>query len=76
MMIEGGGGLLGRLFRDGLVNRALVFSAPVLVGDESAPGPVRGLAPDSIESSIHLERLWSVERDPDRIELFRVAGGD
>ena len=76
MMIEAGGGLLGRLFRDGLVNRALVFSAPLLVGDESAPGPVRGLAPDSIESSIHLERLWSVERDPDRIEFFRVAGGD
>lgn len=39
---EGGGGLAGALFADGLVDEVVAFIAPKIVGGLAAPGPVGG----------------------------------
>ncbi len=42
IMAEGGGTVLGSLFDSGLVDRADVFIAPIVLGGSAAPGPVAG----------------------------------
>jgi diaminohydroxyphosphoribosylaminopyrimidine deaminase/5-amino-6-(5-phosphoribosylamino)uracil reductase len=68
MMVEAGAGLLGRLFRDGLVNEAWVFVAPLLFGDEQALPCVRGLTVTSLTDGSPLE-LWNVRRRGDDVVL-------
>ncbi len=68
MMVEAGAGLLGRLFRDGLVNEAWVFVAPLLFGDEQALPCVRGLTVDTLTDGCRLE-LWNVRRRGDDVVL-------
>jgi len=60
-LVEAGGGLLGRLFAEELVDECLVFVAPLLVGDEAAPGPARGARSDRVEDLRRL-RLLAVRR--------------
>ncbi|MCA9281871.1 MAG: bifunctional diaminohydroxyphosphoribosylaminopyrimidine deaminase/5-amino-6-(5-phosphoribosylamino)uracil reductase RibD [Phycisphaeraceae bacterium] len=38
VMVEAGPGLAGALMREGLVDRCVVFVAPMMVGDDAAPG--------------------------------------
>lgn len=45
VLVEAGGGLVGRLLQADLVDEAWVFIAPFLVGDREAPGPAVGLPP-------------------------------
>ncbi len=74
MMVEAGAGLLGRLFRDGLVNEAWVFVAPLLFGDEQALPCVRGLTVDTLTDGCRLE-LWNVRRRGDDVVLrYGVTG--
>ncbi len=68
MMVEAGPGLLGRLFRDGLVNEAWVFVAPLLFGDEQAVPCVRGLTTAALTDGCTLE-LWNVRRRGDDVVL-------
>jgi len=68
VMVEAGAGLLGRLFRDGLVNEALVFVAPLLFGDEQAVPCVRGLTVDTLTDGCRLA-LWNVRRRGDDVVL-------
>ena len=68
VMVEAGAGLLGRLFRDGLVNEAWVFIAPLLFGDEQAVPCVRGLRVDTLTDGSRLE-LWNVRRRGDDVVL-------
>ncbi|MFW6075186.1 MAG: bifunctional diaminohydroxyphosphoribosylaminopyrimidine deaminase/5-amino-6-(5-phosphoribosylamino)uracil reductase RibD, partial [Chloroflexota bacterium] len=42
MLIEGGGSVLGSFFDRGLVDRVMVFIAPLIVGGKEAPSPVGG----------------------------------
>jgi len=68
IMVEAGAGLLGRLFRDGLVNEAWVFVAPLLFGDEQALPCVRGLTVATLTDGCPLE-LWNVRRRGDDVVL-------
>ncbi len=68
LMVEAGAGLLGRLFRDGLVNEAWVFVAPLLFGDDEALPCVRGLTIDTLTDGCRLE-LWNVRRRGDDVVL-------
>ena len=76
VLVESGGGLMGRLLGEHLVNQALIITSSSILGDDAAPGPVRGRAPESIQEAMHLEPVWSLDRNPDRIGLYRVPGGD
>ncbi|MCH2161878.1 MAG: bifunctional diaminohydroxyphosphoribosylaminopyrimidine deaminase/5-amino-6-(5-phosphoribosylamino)uracil reductase RibD [Phycisphaerales bacterium] len=70
VMVEAGGGLLGRLLAADLVDAALVFTAPRLLGDREAPGPVRGLAPASIAETARFELVFAGRRDEDLLGWY------
>ena len=61
VMIEGGGGLLAAAFEAGIVDKALFFVAPKIVGGEEAPTPVGGLGFETVDEAIRLRDL-SVEK--------------
>jgi len=42
ILIEGGGAVLASFAEADLIDKALVFVAPLIIGGESAPSPVRG----------------------------------
>ena len=42
VLLEGGGQLAGSFLEAGLVDRIVAFSAPILLGGTTAPGPVGG----------------------------------
>lgn len=64
MLVESGGGLLGKLLAEELVDEAWVFVAPIVVGERDATRPVRGLAPASV-AACPRARLLSVRRRGD-----------
>lgn len=61
VLVEAGGGLLGRLAQERLLDEAWVFVSPLLIGDVRAPRAVRGLAP-ALLAEIPKARLVSVRR--------------
>ena len=61
VLVESGGGLLGRLVRENLLDEAWVFVAPIVIGDREAPRSVRGLSPKLL-SAIPGARMLSVRR--------------
>ena len=54
VLVEGGGQVAGSLFDAGLVDKVAAFIAPVIVGGESAPGPVAGKGVAKIANALHL----------------------
>lgn len=54
VLVEGGGELLGDLFDSGLVDRAIVFIAPRIIGGADAVAPVRGLGAASVRDGFVL----------------------
>lgn len=42
LLVEGGGEVAGSFLREGYVDRVAFYVAPLLVGGEDAPGPLRG----------------------------------
>jgi riboflavin biosynthesis pyrimidine reductase len=74
VLVESGGGLLGRLIRQDLVNDALIFIAPKMLGDQDAPGSVRGCTPERITDGIALENVCAFPRHDDVIAWYRVVG--
>ncbi|MEM7229559.1 MAG: bifunctional diaminohydroxyphosphoribosylaminopyrimidine deaminase/5-amino-6-(5-phosphoribosylamino)uracil reductase RibD [Planctomycetota bacterium] len=73
VLVDGGAGLLGRLFAQGCVNEARVFIAPKLLGDERALTAVRGLDHTSLTNAttMHLHRLQ--RRGDDVIATYGVG---
>jgi diaminohydroxyphosphoribosylaminopyrimidine deaminase/5-amino-6-(5-phosphoribosylamino)uracil reductase len=61
VLVESGGGLVGRLLRENLLDEAWVFVAPLLVADDVARRSARGLAPEVL-AEIPRARLLSVRR--------------
>ncbi len=61
VLAEGGGTLLASLLEQGLVDQILAFVAPLLIGGESAPSPLRGAGIAHLAEACHLERM-RVER--------------
>ncbi len=61
LLVEAGGGLVGRLLREQLLDEAWVFVAPLLVADDVARRSARGLAPEVL-AAIPRGRLLSVRR--------------
>ncbi|MFH0942300.1 MAG: bifunctional diaminohydroxyphosphoribosylaminopyrimidine deaminase/5-amino-6-(5-phosphoribosylamino)uracil reductase RibD [Chloroflexota bacterium] len=56
ILVEGGGILLGSLFDLGLVDKVVVFIAPMVIGGKAARTPVAGLGAAKIAEAIKLER--------------------
>jgi len=61
VLVEGGGILLGSLFDNGLVDKVIIFVAPIIIGGEEAKAAVAGKGVDKVIDAIKLERI-SVEK--------------
>lgn len=63
VLVEAGGGLIGRLAREELLNDLFVFTAPVMLGDDTAIGPMRGCSPCAIADGLQLEPMMVKARE-------------
>lgn len=61
VLVEAGGGVIGRLLREELLDEAWVFIAPFVIGDDMSRHSVRGLAP-TVLAAVKRARLLSVRR--------------
>ena len=61
VLVEGGGRLLGSLFDARLVDKVIVFIAPVVIGGGDAPSPVEGKGVSKMAQAMRLQRV-RVER--------------
>jgi len=65
MLVEGGPGLAGAFLDEGLVQRLLVYVAPLLVGCNQAPGPFDGRGFDRMSQALRLTRTQCSPIDSD-----------
>jgi len=78
VLVESGGGVVGRLLAEDLLDEAWVFVTPLVVGDGAAVHAVRGLAPAAL-AGIARARLVSMRRRGADALLqyrWREPGGD
>ncbi len=65
VLVESGPRLLGRLFRDRLVDEVWAFVAPMLLGDDRALPAVRGLNAPALAEAVPLRLAEARRRGPD-----------
>lgn len=58
LLVEGGGEVLASFVASGLVNEVWAFIAPIIIGGDSAPGPVRGLGVEKIAEAFYLQNAF------------------
>ncbi len=57
IMVEGGAGVFGSLFEHRLVDKMLVFIAPIIIGGEEAKVPVKGKGVEKVAQALSLTRI-------------------
>lgn len=57
LLVEGGATLFGSLFEQGLVDKLLVFIAPIIIGGGEAKSPVEGKGVEEIAQAMALSRV-------------------
>lgn len=65
VLVEAGPGLVGRLLEGGFVDEARVYTGPLMLGDEAAPGAARGRFAPSLSDGARFE-----------LERVKRVGGD
>ncbi len=71
VLVEAGGGVVGRLLREEILDEAWVFIAPFVIGDDLARRSVRGLTP-AVLAAVARARLMSVrQRGSDALLHYR-----
>ena len=55
VLVEGGGEVFGSFFDAGLVDRVMVFVAPLIIGGADATTPVGGRGVPSVEEALRLK---------------------
>jgi diaminohydroxyphosphoribosylaminopyrimidine deaminase/5-amino-6-(5-phosphoribosylamino)uracil reductase len=68
VLVEAGPGLLGSLLEQDLIDEAVVYIAPMLLGDELARSVAVGRIAESLSQARRL-RLWRVKRVSEDVEL-------
>ena len=65
VLVEGGGGIIGSLFDQDLVDKAMFFVAPKIIGGTNSKSSVAGLGIKTINSSIQLKdvRIKNINSD-------------
>jgi diaminohydroxyphosphoribosylaminopyrimidine deaminase/5-amino-6-(5-phosphoribosylamino)uracil reductase len=69
VLLEGGGGINASALKEGIVNKAVLFLAPLIIGGESAPGVVGGRGIKSLKQALPVKNItvtpvgadWMVE---------------
>ena len=75
ILVEGGGGILGALFDQNLVDKVVAFAAPVIIGGESAPAPVRGAGAPNIANAVRLRNI-QIRRLGDDAAIIGYCGSN
>ncbi len=57
LLVEGGGRVHGSFLNEGLADKILFFLAPMIIGDQDAPGAVTGAGPPRLEEARRLEHM-------------------
>lgn len=57
VLIEGGGRLIGRALKDGLVDRMMVYIAPKIIGDQNAVSAIAGLNVRNLQKALVLKDM-------------------
>lgn len=57
MMVEGGAAVFGSLFEERLVDKVLVFVAPIIIGGHEAKNPVEGKGVEKLAQAIGITRV-------------------
>lgn len=71
LLVEAGGGLVGKLLRAQLVNEIISYIAPTILGDSEAIGPVRGLNPKSMDTALPFKLVRSRRIGSDIEAIYR-----
>lgn len=74
VLVEGGSGIHGAFFDEGLVNEAVVYIAPKVVGGSAAPSPVGGTGAARMSDAVALGRATSCVLGDDVKLSFSPAG--
>ncbi len=69
LLIEGGSGLNASALKAGIVDKVVLFLAPLIIGGDTAPGVVGGPGIKSLKQALNLKKLtvtpvgadWMVE---------------
>jgi diaminohydroxyphosphoribosylaminopyrimidine deaminase/5-amino-6-(5-phosphoribosylamino)uracil reductase len=59
MMVEGGAAVFGSLFEERLVDKVLVFVAPIVIGGHGAKNPVEGRGVEKLSQATGIARMKS-----------------
>ena len=73
VLVEGGGTLLGSFFEQGLVDKVIVFIAPLIIGGKEAKLAVGGKGAERIAQALRLSRV-KVERFGDDVMIVGYVG--
>jgi len=65
LLVEGGAATNGSFMDGGLVDRLWAFIAPVVVGGDSAPGPIGGMGVDRMSGAVRLTNVETEMLDGD-----------
>jgi len=74
VMIEGGAKVLSSFLTAGLIDEALVFTAPILIGGDNAPSVWTGKGRATITESLHPRLIKTSRSDCDLIHQLRLSG--
>jgi len=73
LMVEGGAAVFGSLFEQGLVDKVLVFIAPIIIGGEQAKNPVEGKGVEKLSQATNLTGMKVVKVGNDILVSGYVA---
>lgn len=76
VLVEGGPGLLGRLFDADLIDEAQVYTGPMILADAQAPGPARGHGHAKLADATRFRLLDSRRIDDDVLSIYRRVRPD
>jgi len=73
LLVEGGSQVLGAFFAEGLVHEVQAFLAPLLIGGQSAPGPLGGCGAATLQDAWRLDDVRLERVGEDLLYQGRVA---
>lgn len=71
VLVEAGGGLVGKLLRGRLVDEIITYVAPKILGDAEAIGPVRGLNSKSMDAAVQCQLIRTRRIGSDIEAIYR-----
>jgi diaminohydroxyphosphoribosylaminopyrimidine deaminase / 5-amino-6-(5-phosphoribosylamino)uracil reductase len=75
LLVEGGSQVLGAFFDAGLVQEVQAFLAPILIGGQSAPGPLSGCGAATLNDAWRLDNVCMKRLGDDLLYQGQVASG-